>query len=288
MTRTNEIRSIGLELGGGKSARTALVALDYYPKEKKIFVVETDQQIQGNREFSGDEVLLASLRALSAKILAVNAPLTLPPCFSCTLPVCPGYRKCEVPEVAWMREEGERLGLTAQKMPTPYTQRPIDVAMRGLLQQGLPVDIAFDETLGAGPAPLVARMRYLARHLQGMEFLEVSPKLVLLRLVEWFPISARNIKRYRDINEGLEHRLQILRTICANTDATIPSLFIYEEDLDSLARELCVFDALISALMACWKQAGLCEQNLPGFAPAWGSCLLPKRRLKERYKDKHE
>jgi hypothetical protein len=274
------LRCLGLELGGGKSSRTAVVVLDYYPSEQKIFIVDAQAQVQGNRHDTGDEILLETLHKYQAQTILVNAPLTLPPCFDCTLPVCPTYRHCEVAQVAWMRDEGERLKLSGLKAPTPYTQRPIDVAMRGLLQQGLAVDFPVDETLGAGPAPLVARIRYLARHLKNVDLLEVNPRLVMARLGEWYDISARHLKRYRDIGEGLEQRVQMLHAIGRGAEEKIPQLFIYQEDTDALCREIAVFDAFICALMGVFRAAGLADQPLPGFLPAWGTTLLPRRRLR--------
>src|SRR5690349_19446228 len=99
---------MGIELGGGKSARTSVAVLDYFPEEKKIFIAELFPHVQGDKFISGDEALLQIVNSFEVEWIAIHAPLSLPPCIPCKL-ACPGFLRCTVPAVKWMRKEGEKL-----------------------------------------------------------------------------------------------------------------------------------------------------------------------------------
>jgi hypothetical protein len=77
------------------------------------------------------------------------------------------------------------------------------------------------------------------------------------------------------MGEGIEQRLQLLRLI-EQGQQNAPQLFLYQEDLEPLCRELSAFDAFISALMAVYKVAGLAENPL--FDASWGSSIVPVQR----------
>lgn len=269
--------SLGLELGGGKSARTSLVVLKYFPAEKKVFLQEVHSQLQATREESGDEALLKLLNTFpAAETLAVHAPLSLAPCITCQLPVCPRFEQCTVPSVAWMREEAKRLKLTALKAPTPYTQRPVDLYLRGRVQKDLPIDVPLEETLGSGLAPLAARMQYLKRHLPQKKFLEVNPKISIAAIAQWFGISQRELRRYRDMEDGAQNRIFLLEAIARGSkNIDVPTLFLYNADTVLLAKDLDAFDAFITALMPIYQEAGLLRNYDPDYEGAWGTVALP-------------
>jgi hypothetical protein len=137
-------RYLGLELAGAKNQKTALAALEYYPKERKIFLLDIFERIAthahpneaGHAASQGahasgfttlaDEALLeliAELREDSAPrptrgrghghnaahsqggvIMGVNEPLELPPCISCARKSCPKPAACNVAAIKWMKE----------------------------------------------------------------------------------------------------------------------------------------------------------------------------------------
>jgi len=269
--------SLGLELGGGKSARTSLVVLKYFAEEKKIFLSEIHSQVQANKNATGDETLLALLRDYKTDVLAVHAPLQLAPCISCKENICPRFENCDVPSVKWMRDEAKSLKLTPQKTPTPYTQRPVDLYLRSRVQKDLPIDIPFEETLGAGQAPLAARMQYLKRHLNGKKILETNPRVIIAAIASWFRISQRELRRYRDIEDGAQNRMLILEAMSRNEiSAAIPSLFLYNRDAVLLAKDIDAFDAFLSALMPIYEQAGLLRSFDNDYDVNWGTIALPQ------------
>lgn len=171
---------IGVDLGGGKGKTTAVARLRLREPTGagEAPLVVLDECDSGPWY---DERLLRYLRGHAGEaVVAIDAPLTLPVCVRCTLPVCPGSEVCDVDVVAWFRA---RAGLPARAKPryTPYTQRVTEVLLHedyGILPR---------ETLGQGMGPLTARGAYLVQGLRGAyqlnrDLLEVYPKATLARL----------------------------------------------------------------------------------------------------------
>ena len=200
-------RFLGIELGGSKGNRTSVVSVDYYAQEKKIFATNVTSEIYKDRE-AADASLIAFVKEFAPAGIGINAPLSLPPCISCLLPSCPSFEQCNVSAVSWMREEIQREGL---KISTPYTQRPIDLLLRGRWQKEKSF-IPADETLGAGRAPLAARMHYLKRHLSS-NLVEVYPRLSLAGMANWYGISDRELRLCRDVEVRVENRFTLLEKL---------------------------------------------------------------------------
>jgi predicted nuclease with RNAse H fold len=196
-------RFVGVSLGGGRGKTTAIARLEVASRtaeseaDDEVRLVEArvrhghrgsgeDSDAAGDPLFR-DEVLVAYLERHvdEATAVAINAPLTLPPCIRCTLP-CPGVAACTVPVVGWMRRHAPglsgRRGRTDPGKPavTPYTQRAADLL---LAHAGLQPR----ESLGQGMGPLAARAAYLRRVLSPRlrlheNLIEVHPPATLIRL----------------------------------------------------------------------------------------------------------
>ena len=81
--------------------------------------------------------LVDAIRARADRaLLCVDAPLSLPPCLRCQVPVCPGQERCVDPAVIEMRRLGgaitdpTRDHRRGKPAVTPYTQRPTEVYLR--------------------------------------------------------------------------------------------------------------------------------------------------------------
>ena len=179
-------RVVGIDLGGGKGRHTAVAVGEVTPAGLEI-------TRYGTRAPNGrpwyDEPLVEYLLGMPPKtLLCMDAPLGLPACVRCPLPLCPGVAACPDPAVVWLREEGlvmERAlrGRRASHKPliTPYTQRVCEVRLRcakGILPR---------ETLGQGMGPLTARAAHLCkalagRYVRGRNLLEVYPKATIHQL----------------------------------------------------------------------------------------------------------
>ena len=165
-------RYIGLSLGGGKSDRTCVTVIDHYRKQEKSFVVDIFESIGPEEDQTADQVLLDLIEELSSgndreflKVIAVDAPLTLPPSLLDCKDGCSGYEDCKNPSVKWMRLQYERTKIKNRKIKhfTPYTQRPVDLYFR---YKHPDQDLFQDETFGANLAPQAARMQYLKRNFE--------------------------------------------------------------------------------------------------------------------------
>jgi len=281
-------RYLGLELAGAKNQKTSLAVLEYYPKERKVFLLDIYDKISSNDEQNGDEALLETLQETTnldksrvAK-LGVNVPVTLPPCIGCTRPACRAQQKCTGPTVQWMRDlterarEDEELAVNVLEF-TPYTQRPFELWARYKILPMLPPDFRFeiDEALGGNRAPLTARMHFLGKHLKNLPVVEVWPKLTISVLAAILGIPKRVILKYRKPEEGYQARMDLLETI-----ALKQGVFIYERDLKKLASSLTAFDSFLCAYTAMLSDLDLTAKPPKGFPKDSGWVEYPIRQVK--------
>ncbi|MCY1005614.1 UPF0158 family protein [Nannocystis pusilla] len=193
-------RFIGVALGGGRGKTTAVARLERVEAEgdaPRVRLAEARLRHghRGSGEEGGegggdplfrDEVLVAYLQRWVSDdtVVAIDAPLTLPPCIRCPL-ACPGVQACTVPVVAWMRKHAPALHAARRSDPgkpavTPYTQRAVDVLLTH-------VGLSPRESLGQGMGPLAARAAYLRRVLSPLlrlheNLIEVYPPATVTRL----------------------------------------------------------------------------------------------------------
>ncbi|GEM_PF-1428041 len=257
--RDNVKRVFGLSLGGARSDRTCLTVIDFYQRDEKsnekAFVVDVFEGIGQSGELDGDEALLKivneSLMERPATLLAVDAPLTLPPCFVGCADTCEGYQKCKRPTVKWMRNQflKARQKNRGIKGFTPYLQRPVDIYFR---YQFTDKELFKDDTLGANYAPQAARMQYLKqRWLPGgskknnFELIEVWPKLVLFCLQKELKLTRKEATGYRNVEQGAGIREKLLETLSDRYH-----IFVYERDASKLLSSVPAFDSFICAFVA--------------------------------------
>ncbi len=273
-------RFLGVELAGAKNQKTALAALEYYPKDKKIFLLDVFDRVMPRPDEdepqSSDEALLELIGELSPGVvrIGVNVPMVLPPCIQCSRKTCPLPGKCAVPAVKWMKSYLKKRGRLGKVLDfTPYTQRPIELWIRYQVLPHLPETFRFevDETLGGNKAPLAARMHFLKKHLSKYDFTEVWPKLTVAILGMQLGIPKRTIETYRQLEEGAQAREQFLDHMTSRQ-----GVFIYERDVRKLANNLASFDAFICAYTALMADAGLCAKSPTGFPLASGWVEYPQ------------
>ncbi len=245
-------RFVGLNLGGARSNRTCVTVLGYYPKQKKLFVVDVYESVGdvSDNADSADEALLALLNELHSDVavdtLAVDVPLTLPPCMVSCLPQCTGnVATCVHPEVQRMQQwyvESKKTNPHLRPF-VPYVQRLCDVYYRYFFSH-IP-NLIVDDTMGSNLAPLALRMQYLRRHLPELQLIEVWPKLALVVGIDHSQISQDDILQYKNIETGLEIRERLLQVIVGNID-----IFIYDRDYKKILLGASAFESFICALVA--------------------------------------
>jgi hypothetical protein len=187
---------VGVDLGGGKGKKTALATLRV--DAAGATVVEIAPRM-GALPFY-DATLIETIRQFGdGTLLCLDAPLTLPPCLRCQVPVCPGQQSCVDPAVVTMRAivaqgmadaaadsdigpgPSGRNGRRGKPPVTPYTQRVTELHLT--YRQGF----VPREALGQSTGPLAARAAHLSRALAdrftlNQNLLEVSPKATLAAL----------------------------------------------------------------------------------------------------------
>jgi hypothetical protein len=270
---------LGLDLAGAKNERTALASIEFYPKERKIFLLDIYDRIVPKDDQTSDEALLEILNELKGGVakLGVNVPLSLPPCVTCTRSHCPMPTHCTVPAVKYMRNLVKKASksstLRDRVRPfTPYTQRPIELFTRYQLLPNLKgPGFEIDEALGGNKAPLTMRMGFLRRHLKDLTLVEVWPKYSVLALAGQAGVQKRLLSSYRHLEEGLQARTEILEALAEAGD-----IFIYDRDLKKLAHSLASFDAFICAYTALLSDQDLCEKIPAGYPASSGWSEFPK------------
>jgi len=265
------VRFAGISLGGGKGRRTCLAVLDYYPKEKKVFLSELIQGIEEEKRISADTHLIRKLESFekNLKLTALDGPLKLPKCMRCEL-VCPGHEKCTESEIRWMWKRYKKRD--PKKRPnrifTPYTERCVEQYILSEVHQ----DLATDHALGANRAPIAARAMYLQRRLGEENLIEVSPKLSLWRLGAEVGLRKNHILAYRQQTKGEDVRQRFLDA-WSEQDRT----FFYHRDFKLMVKEAFAFDAFLAAYTAFLKHQDLCEEPPKGFPKNEAWIAFPKK-----------
>lgn len=262
---------VGICLGGGKTARTSVAVVDYFPQHKKVFLSRIIDRVGSEGDNSADRQLLKVIADLDKRPewIALDVPLQLPKCLRCRLK-CPGYERCKVPEIQWLRRSHARYRAKKRphKMFTPYTQRCVEQFIAHELEETFHPQHA----LGANSAPLTARAQYLLKHLKPAT-LEVIPEVALWRIGKALGMSRLHLRHHRHSIEGEKSRHYILQNLVANQ-----VVFIYEQDLQVLASNGCAFDAFIAAFTAYLNFVQKCEARPKGYPRAASWVAIPLRQ----------
>ena len=278
-------RILGLEVGGAKNERTALAVLNYYPKHKRLLVVDIDQQLSGQDDLSTDEVLIDRLSELSIPKknpeksfqefwgLGVHGPLSLPPSFSIEPTKSAGKAAISMtsrdPQIKWMNEVWQ--GLKPRPRPfCPYLQRPAEVWLRYVCGDKFMIN----EALGSNMAPIAVRLNFLKSFFP-QPLVEVYPRATLLRIISSLGLPKRFAAKVSDLDEGLSMREEFFEHLLDR----LPQLFVYERDLEKMIVSPPAMNAFLCALnMFLVKQKQ--TEVAPGTFPKEASWIpLPKRSI---------
>ena len=219
------IHTLGVDLGGGKGKKTALATLR--ADEQGATIIEIAPRTGALPLY--DSMLIDAIRSHGDDtLLCVDAPLTLPPCLRCEVPVCPGQDECIDSSVVEMRAisaagtAGERYRRGKPSI-TPYTQRTTEVYLAYRL------GVVPREAMGQGTGPLAARAAHLTRALADRfrlndNLLEVYPKgtLAALGFVRPYKKHLKERETRAEILEALSPELRfgpgVWRELCIQSD----------------------------------------------------------------------
>lgn len=263
-------RFIGLALGGGKTDKTCLSMIEYYPLQKKIFLSRLFDRIRTEGEVSADLQIHRLISQVPKPIesIAFDVPLQLPKCITCRLK-CPGYEACTQPEIAWMWKRFRTHGQSKSppRLFTPYTERCVEQ----YLQTELEEPFHLSHSLGSNLAPLTARAHFLTRRLS-VKAIEVFPKLSLWRMGNALHISRSQLRFHRHWDAGLVNRELVLKKMMEKNLA-----FIYDQDVRTLIELPQAFDSFLCALTGLLSFLGHCESRPKGFPKNESWIEIPKK-----------
>lgn len=266
-------RFLGLALSGPRTPKTAFASIEYYPREKKVFLLDLHEKVEPDADKSADEFLLQMINDSYSQeaLLGINVPVDAPPCIVCTRKSCPMPERCSVSEVKWMREFLRRQKRKEEVIP--YTTRPVELFLRHSVIGHLPKGFQFevDEAMGANRAPLLARLSFLKRHLKNVSTIEILPKLSLVALAVRHGLDRKTVENYRDIELGIHAREQIIEFFVKDV-----GIFIYERDARTFAQSLPAFDAFLCAYTALLYDLKSCEERPKGFPRSASWIAYPK------------
>ena len=261
-----------MSLGGGKTDRTALAVIEYYPVQKKIFLSRLFDKIRTEGEVSADLQLHRLITQCPPPVESVSfdVPLQLPKCLICVhRSKCPGYEDCQEPEIEWMwkHHRAQKKKKSPPKLFTPYTERCVEQ----YLQTELEEPFHLQHALGANLAPLTARAQYVTRRLD-LPLLEVFPKLSLWRIGNALHLPKSQLRLHRHWEGGLSSRQLVLSKMVDKDLA-----FIYDQDVKTLIESPQAFDAFICALTGFLSFMGHCEVRPKGFPSQESWLEIPKK-----------
>lgn len=263
----------GISLAGGKTDKTCLALVEYYPAQKKIFLSRLFEKIRTEGEVSADLQLHRLLATAPGKLESVgfDVPLRLPKCVRCRK-LCPGFEACTEPEIEWMWSHYRKIN--AKRKPkrlfTPYTERCVETYL------GTELEEAFhpSHALGANMAPLTARALFVARRLK-LPLYEVFPKLSVWRIGRSLHVARSHLMFHKHAVGGDESRRIFLTRLRENNLA-----FLYEQDVQAMVENNQAFEAFVTALTGVLNFRGDCEPRPKDFPKSEAWIAIPRADVK--------
>ncbi len=265
-------RFAGVALGGGKTDRTAVAVVEYYPEQKRVFLRSLREKIQSEEDVSADLQLHSVLTEAEPglELIAFNAPLQLPKCLRCKLK-CPGFERCKVAEIKWMWELHRVRAQVKRphKLFTPYTERCAEMYVAAALEE----PFFPSHALGANAAPLSARALFLQRRIS-IPLIEVFPKLSIWRIGRDLGIAKTHLRFHKHAIDGDDSRHSILKTLIDQEIA-----FVYQQDLKLMIENNQALEAFVCALTAFLKFRGQTEKPPSGYPKGEAWIEFPKASI---------
>lgn len=263
----------GVALGGGKTDKTCLAVVEYYPGQHKIFLSRLFEKIRTEGDTSADLQLhqLLSEGPGPLELVAFDVPLKLPKCLRCRLK-CPGFEECKEPEILWMWQKYRELNdkRKPKRLFTPYTERAVEIYLSHDLEESFPIGHA----MGSNLAPLTARAQFVARRLQ-LPLIEFVPRLSVWRMGRALHLARSHLLFHKHSVSGAESRRIFLERLIERD-----LVFLYDQDLKSLVENNQAFEAFVGALTAVLYHVKKCESRPKGFPKSESWIALPTQDLR--------
>lgn len=257
-------------MGGGKTDKTCLSVIEYYPVQGKIFLSRLFDKIRSEGEVSADLQIHRLVTQMPPPVenVAFDVPLQLPKCLACPHK-CQGYEDCQEPEILWMWKHyrAQAKKKSPPRLFTPYTERCVEQYLQTELEERFDLPHA----LGANLAPLTARAQFIIRRLE-VPVVEVFPKLSLWRLGNALHLPKSHLRFHRHWEGGQNSRQIVLNKMMDKNLA-----FIYDQDVKTLVDSPQAFDSFLCALTGLLSFLGHCEPRPKGFPRKESWIEFPKK-----------
>ena len=278
----------GLHLAGPNAPKTAVVTLRGQALAKPLHIHQVYEKIGSFGSLFSDERLFEILGHGSSPLttIFVDCPLSVPPCVACQRPVCPGVVKCEDVGVAYMLAlsgQRHRRGKRRLRPINPQSQRLWDVIqlMRPDYETSDDDNLRFEPTYSANKAPLVVRAKTLQRRLNAlpytMKLRETSVPAAMDALVRQSVLPPSDAKGYRDFDRGYACRKKVVETLIRGGWIARDGSSI--DELQRIARNVELFEALITAFVAALFVGGLCDMPPDAYIPEAGWVYRPRLQM---------
>lgn len=264
-------------MGGGKTDKTAVAILDYFPDQKRVFLRSLRLRVGGKtnkgEEITGDEALLdiLNIQEENLETIAFDVPLSLPVSIN-------GTPKDEEKVLAWMKKQHERRSKEKRpnKMFTSYTERAAEIFISSELEE----DFHPPHALGSNAAPLTARAHYLMKRLKLNKkakdpLIETYPKLTLWRIGQALQMPKSHLRFHRHAVDSDEARLYILKMLIEKEIA-----FIYQQDMRSMVEDNIAFEAFLCGLTAFLTYQGQTEKRPADFPKSEAWIEFPVQKIR--------
>ncbi len=265
-------RFVGISLGGGKTDKTCIAVVEYFPRQNKLFLSRIYDRIKSDEKISGDSKIHEIITENSKNLVSVafDTALTLPACLTTTR-VCPGIETCPEPHAKWLWKHFETT--QAKKRPkklfTPYTQRCAET----FIATELEIPFQVSHAMGANSAPLLARAMFIKNRLD-RPCIEVFPSLSFYRLAKAVGLAASQSKDHRAAFGGDEQRTHLLKALNDKNH-----VFIYNQDAKLMIQNPHSFDAFLCALTGFLKFVHKTERRPKDFPKSEAWVDFPKKNV---------
>jgi hypothetical protein len=265
------VRFAGVSLGGGKTDRTAVAILDYFPEQKRVFLRTLRERVTSREDETGDDVLLEILNEEEAglSLVAFDVPLQFPVSIRIDMK---GDKSDEAQVVKWMENVHSKRSKEKRpnKMFTPYTERACEIFIAHELEEVFHPH----HSLGSNAAPLTARAHYLKKRID-TPLIETYPKLSLWRIGQDLNMPKSYLRFHKHAVDSDEARHYILKTLIEKEIA-----FIYQQDMKAMVENNVAFEAFLSALTAFLKFRGQTEKPPQDFPKGESWIEFPVQKIR--------
>ena len=274
---TDVVRFLGISLAGGKSDKACVALIEYYPKNKKIFLSRLFEKLKSEEKISADLKIhdLIDQNKETLEYVAFDIPWNLPSCLTC-IKKCPGYENCNEAHIEWMwKHADEKLKKKRpRKIFTPYTQRCVEMQLATELEE----PFILNHAMGSNSAPLLARAQYIKKRIdEKVKCIEVNPGLTMWRIGRMMDVMKSHLRHHRAAFGGDESRKQFLNAINEKNIA-----FIYHQDMKQMIENNHAFEAFLCALTGFLKYKDLTESPPKNFPKYEDWIEFPKINLRAK------